>query len=745
MIKIILKDLKENFIKEYEFDQSKITIGRNTENDIFLNLNQVSRQHIIIEKQEDLFKIFDLNTTNGTWINKTKISEYLIQDSITIVNIANVYQLEIQLIEAKKTEIKKDLQPKKSINTENLTDNKIYLDDFLHLDKIKIGRAPQNEVIIHSILVSRNHCELYKVGETWKIKDLNSTNGTFYNGRKLTQEIPITNEDIISIGNYIILLRKKVENLNAIWAENISKAYQGHRVVQSMHLELRKSTFTAIMGPSGCGKSTLLKMLNGTVEASQGKIFIENIALEPQNYDFLKKYIGYVPQDDILHQTLTLAQTLDYSAKLRLPNLNEKDRNYKIETVLKQLGIHSAELKNRKIAQLSGGQRKRVSIAIELLNEPKILFLDEPTSPLDPQSIFDFLTSIRNLVNNGITVIMVTHKPEDLKYVDNVIFLSRGGYLVYHNDKNKLLSQFNKDKIEQIFEQFDQIAEGKKYNLLHQTDSKLYSSKKEVNYKPKHEWSQLKHLTLRYLSSKIGDKNNIILTFIQPFAIAFLLCLAFDNVTLSLIFVMAITSIWLGANNAAVEIVNEINIFKRERQVFLNTHFYIISKLIVLIIFAVIQNLILISTLYLNYYNSKVEISSFIPIWFVMSYVSFFATLLGLLLSSIFNTSEKVMTALPLILIPQIIFSGVIISLTSKFKAFVSFFCISRWGTEFLARIQENVLQEQTQNIIYVFNQLNNYSTNMFHQLNSESGNFIWIFITSIILYIGIYKCLNKY
>jgi len=305
------------------------------------------------------------------------------------------------------------------------------------------------------------------------------------------------------------------------------------------------------------------------------------------------------------------------------------------------------------------------------------------------------------------------------------------------------LTHFNKEKIEQIYEQFDNVNEGKKHNKTN-LESNSFIEKKDINYRPKYKWSQLKFLTVRYFMSKIGDKNNIILTFVQPFAIAFLLCLAFDNVSLSLIFVMAITSIWLGANNAAVEIVNEINIFKRERQVFLNTHFYIISKLIVLIIFAVIQNLILLSILCINYNNSKVEINHFIEIWLVMTFISFLSTLLGLFLSSNFNNSEKVMTALPLILIPQIIFSGVIIPLSSKFKAFVSFFCISRWGTEFLARVQENVLEEPTQYIIFVFKQLNNYSTDMFNPLDNGFGNFIWILTTSLFLYLGVYKSLNK-
>jgi ABC-type multidrug transport system ATPase subunit len=740
-VKIFIKDVSNKLLNTIVLDKSKYIVGRNTTNQIVLENTRISREHFLIENKNGIWTGLDLKSTNGVFVNNLKVEDsFQIYDKLE-VDLANEYKFIFEF--GDHIEIKKESNY--IINTSELESNKIDINHLLNsTDFISIGRADTNKVIVNSILVSRNHCEVYKNNTSWYLKDLDSTNGTFLNGKKVKGEALLSDNDIIGVGNYIIILKPTENSLSAIIVHNISKSYNKQKVLQPINIEFKRSSFSAIMGPSGCGKSTLIKILNGSVDKDQGVVLIEGIKLEAQNYDFLKKYIGYVPQDDILHSTLTLEQTIEYSSKLRLPLLKDTDRKNKVNAVLKQLGIDSIDLKNRKISQLSGGQRKRVSIAIELLNEPKILFLDEPTSPLDPQSIFDFLTCIRNLVNNGITVIMVTHKPEDLKYVDNVIFLSKGGYLVYTGVKEDLLISFNKDKIEQIYEQFDSVLEGEKHNKVNIVESNLYNSKKDVAYKPKYEWSQLKYLTLRYLMSKIGDKNNIILTFIQPFAIALLLCMAFDNVSLSLIFVVAITSIWLGANNAAVEIVNEINIFKRERQVFLNTHFYIISKVLILIIFAVIQNLILVSILYINYNDSIVEINKFINMWIVMSFVSFFATLLGLLLSSIFNTSEKVMTALPLILIPQIIFSGVIIPLSSKFKAFVSFFCISRWGTEFLARVQENVFEEQTQYVIYVFGQLNNYSSNLFHQLDSDFGNFIWIFIASIILYIGIYKCLNK-
>lgn len=748
-MKIIITEYKINDVSTFVVNKNLITIGRSLGNEICLDNNKVSREHLLIEFNDGKWIGKDMDSSNGTFINKKRVfNTFSITDNLEI-DIAGEYSIRFEDENKKPVIIKKE-EKAPIINTDELENNKIQIEHLLKSkDLIKIGRSEKNDVIIHSILVSRLHCEITKKTSGWYLKDLDSTNGTFLNGKKVVGEIKISENDIIGVGNFILYLSENQNHTHAIFAQKVSKSYNGQKIIQSINLELKQSSFTAIMGPSGCGKSTLLKMLNGTVDRNEGEIFIENIALEPQNYDFIKKYIGYVPQDDILHQTLSLEQTLDFSAKLRLPLLDDRDRKNKIATVLKQLGINSLELKSRKISQLSGGQRKRVSIAIELLSEPKILFLDEPTSPLDPQSIYDFLTCIRSLVNNGITVLMVTHKPEDLKYVDDVIFLSKGGYMVYNDSKDSLLTHFDKDKIEQIYEKFDNSNEGKKYNLLNSSDNKSYTSKKEIVHKPNYELSQLYWLTIRYFNSKFGDKNNLILTIIQPLAISLLLCAGFDYISLALIFVMAITSIWLGANNAAVEIVNESSIYKREKQVFLSTHFYILSKLIVLNTFNIIQNGIILIILYINFINDTPNFTNFGGMWLAMMLISFFANLLGLLLSSLFNSSEKVMTALPLSLIPQIIFSGVIIPLDSSFKAIVSFFCISRWGTELIGRVQDLnngavLMNKIDKNLYNSMELLNSYQTKMFLPFDSIGGNISWMLVGSIILYLIVYIKLKK-
>ena len=205
------------------------------------------------------------------------------------------------------------------------------------------------------------------------------------------------------------------------------------------------------MGPSGCGKSTLLKTLNGDAPATSGKVFLFNLELI-SNYNYLKTQIGYVPQDDIVHKELRVYECLYYTAKLRLDNVSDIEINQKIDQILKELNIY--EIKNNLVGEISGGQRKRVSIAVELLTDPLLLFLDEPTSPLDPQTVEDFLDILKRLADKGTTVIMVTHKPEDLAYMDEVIFMAEGGNLVYYGDTNRFKEYFEVENAVSVFPKF---------------------------------------------------------------------------------------------------------------------------------------------------------------------------------------------------------------------------------------------------------------------------------------------------
>ncbi len=460
--------------------------------------------------------------------------------------------------------------------------------------------------------------------------------------------------------------------------------------------EIEKDSMVAILGPTGCGKSTLLKTLIGVTPKAGGTVKIAGLELK-ENFDLLKTHIGYVPQHDhdAIHFDLTVLQCLTYSARLRLPNIGYEEQDKKIERILKKLNIYHE--KDKLVKDLSGGQQKRVSIAVEILIDPIVLVLDEPTSPLDPQTISDFLLMLKDLSRQGTTIIMVTHKPADLDYMDECIFMGVGGYLTYKGKVDGVLNYFKQNTIHEVYKLVNSEAAGllaKKYYEQNKLSDSVgdwsninFSRTRNINY-----FSQFFYLSLRYLARKLNDYKSLLLTIIQAPVIAILMTWIFPEINHIVLFFISISAIWFGTNNSAKEIVSEKQIFHRERMYNQGIIPYIFSKITILSIIGFIQSLIFISILHINYKNSFVHISNDVEMIIWMSFTIIVSSLFGLMLSAISETSEKVMGFIPIALIPQIMISGIIVKISGKiFISYISFLTIARWSTTGLSRLQTEV------------------------------------------------------
>ena len=408
--------------------------------------------------------------------------------------------------------------------------------------------------------------------------------------------------------------------------------------------------------------------------------------------------MGYVPQDDIVHHELSVEQSLFYAAKLRLSgDVSQEDIREKISEVLKNLNIGDPEIRKRRVGDLSGGQRKRVSIAVELLTDPSILFLDEPTSPLDPETIEEFLMCLKNLASKGTTILMVTHKPDDLYYVDNVLFLSKGGFLTYYGSKTGYLDFFGAKNVIEVYAKNGTLALGEQWSNRwrerNPASGIVYAQNKEISKQESEPFfKQLFWLTARYFHIKISDRANTLILLLQAPIIAGLLGLIFNELELSVLFFMTISAIWFGTNNAAKEIVGELAIYRRERMFNLRILPYALSKILVLLFFAFLQVMLFVGIVYLTIGNDAVRLNSYWSYVGVMGLLAFSATLMGLLVSAVVSNTEKVMTIIPIVLIPQIILSGVITKIPEKsLVEGVSYGMLSRWGTESFAYIQDSI------------------------------------------------------
>jgi ABC-type multidrug transport system ATPase subunit len=567
--------------------------------------------------------------------------------------------------------------------------------------KVIIGRPGKVacDIEIQDLAVSRPHCSLEKLEDgNIRITDLESKNGTYVNGQPLRGDSLIIGEDdVIIIGNQVITLDGASSRQVALSVKGLRKTFSNGVIgLQAADIQIPERSFVAIMGPSGCGKSTLLKALTGAEPATQGTVEIFGTDLY-KNYPQLKDKIGYVPQDDIVHPELTVERALFFSCQLRASEeVPIAQVEAKIKKVLDQLNLKDPKIRQSKISELSGGQRKRISIAIELLSDPKILFLDEPTSPLDPETMKEFLECLKSLSEQGTTVVMVTHKPEDLNYVTEVIWLGSGGYLVYHGKTEKYPRYFDCSNAVEVYRLLYNPDQAKRwYDMRNSGEKPQALPAAEIDasgQKAGTAFRQFKWLTIRYFETRRNDAAFMWLLLAQAPVIALLIGLIFDQLTLSVLFLMNLTALWLGSSNAAREIVRELPIYQRERMYNLRLMPYLLSKVTVLSFFSSIQVMILTVMLFLFYSGDAIALVNIGQLILLLSFIAFSAVLIGLLLSAIVKNSEQAIALLPLLLIPQIILSGAIYRIDyNPIIELLSYMSLGRNGTAALTNIQQEV------------------------------------------------------
>ncbi|MEV6622165.1 ATP-binding cassette domain-containing protein, partial [Amycolatopsis sp. NPDC051114] len=321
--------------------------------------------------------------------------------------------------------------------------------------RITIGRASDNDIVLGDLQVSRRHARLERVGGAWRLTDLGSRNPTLVNGVPVAGRSPIADGDRITVG--ATDLRVDGDNLVAtggertrLVADDVGFSVGSRSLVSGVSLDLRPGQLVAVVGPSGAGKSTLLKVLSGEVAPTSGRITYDGYDMHRQRAAVARR-VGVVPQDDVVHTRLTARSALSYAAKLRLPDdTGAAARRRRVTETLAEVEL--TEHARTPIHRLSGGQRKRVSIALELLTAPSLLMLDEPTSGLDPALDKQIMGRLRELADAGRTVVVVTHNVTHLDECDLVLLLAPGGVPVFSGRPAELRARFGTADWADIFQ-----------------------------------------------------------------------------------------------------------------------------------------------------------------------------------------------------------------------------------------------------------------------------------------------------
>jgi ABC-type multidrug transport system ATPase subunit len=324
---------------------------------------------------------------------------------------------------------------------------------------LRIGRAPDNDIVVSDLSVSRYHAELRRTASAYQIVDLDSHNGTFVNGQQVGSA-PLTEGDIVGIGPSTFRLsgtelQEFVDtgDVSLVARDLTVTLGNGKVLLDHVSFPLGERCLLGIIGPSGAGKSTLLGALTGMRPANGGSVLYDDRDLYA-HYAELRHRIGLVPQENILHTQLTARRALRYAAELRFPRDTSKaERNRRVDEVLAELSL-TAHAETR-TDRLSGGQQKRVNVALELMTKPSLLFLDEPTSGLDPGLDKSVMEMMKGLAQDGRTVIVVTHSVANLDICDRLLVLVPGGKVAYFGPPQDGLKHFGKPGWAEVFQSFD--------------------------------------------------------------------------------------------------------------------------------------------------------------------------------------------------------------------------------------------------------------------------------------------------
>ncbi|MFF3517460.1 ATP-binding cassette domain-containing protein [Streptomyces sp. NPDC002573] len=481
-------------------------------------------------------------------------------------------------------------------------------------------------------------------------------------------------------------------------------AGHGHRILHEVSFPVGERCLLAVVGPSGAGKSTLLNALTGLRPADCGTVLYDGRDLY-RNYAELRRRLGLVPQDDILHTQLTVRRALGYAAQLRFPqDTAPAQRQVRVEEVIRELGLE--ERADRPIHSLSGGQRKRVSVALELLTKPSLLFLDEPTSGLDPGMDRSLMRMLRRLADDGRTVVVVTHSVLSLDECDLLLVLARGGEVAYYGPPSEALPFLGFADWPEAFEAFETAgdrawAKEYRHSPHHQryvTDFSMQQPASRTQTRQagptlrRQTWgAQLGTLARRHAAVLGADRAFLSVMIALPAVMGVLTRfiagsrLTRDTATSALL-VLCIGAVLTGAANAVRELVKENVIYQRERAAGLSRSAYVMSKILVLgtitVIQAAVLALVALSGVDLNAPRGLgVLMPPLAEIALVLTLLAFAAMTLGLLLSALVHKQEVTMPLLVLLAIVQVVFCGALVKLHGRpLVEYPAWLTPSRWA-----------------------------------------------------------------
>jgi ABC-type multidrug transport system ATPase subunit len=710
-------------------------IGRNPGADFELADARVSWDHAVLYAQGPVWVLEDRSSRNGTYLGSERISRLEITGPC-VLHFGNAQDGQVLSFEPQPSP-PAAAPPSPGPDSGGVS---VFLPGVdreptsripIQSRVVKIGRRPDNDVVVADLGVSKQHAEL-RLTPTgrYQIIDLGSHNGTYVNGVRVN-EADLSEDDIVSIGRSTFRL---ADGVLTEYVDDGKIEFEAHELLvrvsdggrQKVLLEgitftLPERSMMAVIGPAGAGKSTLLNALTGKRQADEGRVLYDYRDLY-ESYDELRHRIGLVPQQSVTHDQLTARAALGYAAELRFPSdTGEAERNQRVDEVLDELDMtpHAGT----RIDRLSGGQQKRVNIGLELLTRPSLLFLDEPTSPLDPHLKRELFQAMRKMADRaaeqGQSVVVITHDVESklIDQCDRLIVLVPGGKMAYFGPPREGLAYFGRDDWADVFADFAAHPErdwAGAYRsspacaryvttpMAQRLNRPLPSrqSGEDASRPARGRMTQVSTMARRYRRVMAADRGYLLFTVLLPVILGALVRamaggpglggppLANANaITVLLILVMA--ACLSGTANSIREFIKEREIFERERMAGLSAVAYLGSKVLVLGVISVVQAIVIVliglaGTKSYSTAGSAIPGPPIIELAIAAAALCVVSMLLGLLVSALVTKGDQTMPALVVLIMVQVVLSGGVLALSGA-GADLSLIAPARWGLGALA------------------------------------------------------------
>lgn len=672
----------------------QLVVGRDPAAGLTIADPGISRRHVRLFFDGG-WMVEDLGSLNGTWIGGQRISRALVSGTT-----------HIRLGEAPHAPTVSVVPGQPQVHTWATTSPQLPDQHAAqHSVAWVIGRDPRCDIVLDELLVSRRHTRISPLaGGALAVEDLASANGTFVDGVPVGRAI-LRPGQFLGVGSWTLRwdgqLLTRIDNRSRIALSVRGVDFRlpsGKALLDRVDVDLAAGSLTAVVGPSGAGKSTLFSVLTGARGTTAGAVTYQGLDVH-RHLGVLRHHIGVVPQEDLIHRQLSARQALRYAAELRFPaDVAPGDRLARVEATIAELGL--IEHADTAVDRLSGGQRKRTSVAMELLTQPSLLFLDEPTSGLDPGLDKSVMTTLRELATGERTVVVITHSVANLGVCDNVLVLAPGGRVAFFGPPEDVLAYFGVTDYADVFSLVvrDPEARQRHFERTRGAGPRAAVAAGPATSPPapppQPVLRQMSTIGRRHARIMAADRSHALFNVLLPIVLA-LLALAVPGSTgfgrsasptteaSQLLVIMLVGATFMGMAGSVRDLVGERPIYVRERAVGLSPWAYFLAKAVVFAGLALAQSLVLVSLILSRKPgpDDGLVFSGRIDLTLVVILAAITGAASGLALSATVTTSEQVMPLLVVSVMGQLVLCGGLIPIAGRLPLEpLSWFTPARWA-----------------------------------------------------------------